>query len=127
MHIDFLEVEDVLDVHFDQIQRYGGDPSIRDYGLLESAVNMPRASFGGQFMHEFPHEMAAAYMFHLVANHPFVDGNKRTGLGAALLFLDWHGLQLASSKQETGDLVLDVATGKADKAACVAFFKRFVK
>ena len=127
MQIDFLEVEDVLDIHFDQIQRYGGEPSIRDYSLLESAVNMPRASFGGEFMHEFPYGMAGAYLFHLAANHPFVDGNMRTALGAALLFLETHGFRLTSSKQETADFVLDVASGKADKAACIAFFKQHVQ
>src|SRR4051812_3814821 len=127
MDIDFLEVEDVLEVHFDQIQRYGGEPSIRDYALLESAVNMPRASFGGEFMHEFPHGMAAAYLFHIAANHPFVDGNKRTGLAAALLFLEAHGFKLTASKAETGDLVLAVASGNADKSGCIAFFKKHVK
>lgn len=127
MNIDFLEVEDVLEVHFDQIQRYGGEPSIRDYALLESAVNMPRASFGGEFMHEFPDGMAAAYLFHLVANHPFVDGNKRTGLATALLFLEMHGCKLLASKQEAGDLVLAAASGNADKSACIAFFQKHVK
>jgi len=69
-------------------QRYGGDPGVRDVGLLESALAQPRVAFGGKTPHAFPFEMAAAYLFHIVQNHPFVDGNIRTGAVAALLFLD---------------------------------------
>jgi len=63
---------------------------LRDAGIFESAIEQPRATFGGQFLHAFPFEMAAAYLFHIVNNHLFVDGNKRTGTVAALVFLDWN-------------------------------------
>jgi death-on-curing protein len=66
----------VLQIHVDQIENYGGAVEIRDRALLESAIEQPRATFGGNYLHQFPYEMAAAYLFHLVMNHPFVDGNK---------------------------------------------------
>jgi len=85
--VDFLELPDVLMVHADQIQRYGGETGVRDLGLLESAVAQPRAAFGGEYLHQDLFGMAAAYLFHIVCNHPFVDGNKRVGLVAARPFL----------------------------------------
>ena len=83
----FLSLEDVLILHAMQIERYGGATGIRDQGLLESAINMPQASFGGEYMHKGLYEMAAAYAFHIAENQPFIDGNKRTArmLGNALL------------------------------------------
>lgn len=81
----FLEVDDVLEIHATQLDVYGGGAGLRDQGLLESAVAQPRASFGGDFAHEGLFAMAAAYLFHIVKNHPFVDGNKRTGLLSAKL------------------------------------------
>ncbi|MBI3855807.1 MAG: Fic family protein, partial [Planctomycetes bacterium] len=77
MTLLFLSTESVQRIHEDQIQRYGGSLGIRDMGLLESAVAMPQAGSGGQYFHTDLYEMAAAYLFHLVKNHPFVDGNKR--------------------------------------------------
>ena len=75
----FLSVADVLGFHEDQLANYGGAPGVRDMGLLESAVAMPMAGFGDQYLHADLFEMAAAYLYHIVCNHPFVDGNKRTG------------------------------------------------
>ena len=86
--MEFLSVEDVLLLHADQVNLYGGDHGVRDPGLLESAVAQARASFGGEYLHTDILEMAAAYLYHIVQSHPFVDGNKRTGLIAALAFLD---------------------------------------
>ena len=73
---DFLQTSDLLRLHTDQITRYGGDPGIRDLGLLGSAIAQPQAGFGGQFLHADIFEMAAAYLFHIVQNHPCLDGNK---------------------------------------------------
>ena len=84
---EFLTVEDVLQIHDEQLSAYGGATGIRDQGLLESAVAMPQASFGGAYLHEDLPHMAAAYAFHIAQNQPFLDGNKRTGLVAALVFL----------------------------------------
>ena len=74
--VEFLALADLVRIHIDQITNYGGSIEIRDSGLLESAIEQPRAAFDGDFLHTFPFEMAAAYLFHIVINHPFVDGNK---------------------------------------------------
>ena len=119
----FLSVDRIKRIHLDQVERYGGEPSIRDQGLLESAVAMPAESFGDQFLHAFPHEMAAAYLFHLVSNHAFVDGNKRVGLATALTFLKVSGKRLECEHQALEDLVLGVARGENEKLDVAIFFR----
>lgn len=120
---DYLSVEDVLALHADQIERYGGQYGVRDMGLLESAVAQPQAAFGGQTLHAFPFETAAAYLFHVVQNHPFLDGNKRTGAVAALVFLDLNGIEIEAPEGSLYDLTLAVATGQAGKAEIAQFFR----
>ena len=83
----FLGLDEVIEIHNDQIKRYGGHVGIRDIELLKSAVAMPAAGFGGDYLHTDIYEMAAAYLFHIVRNHPFIDGNKRTGAVASVVFL----------------------------------------
>ena len=84
--IVFLTVDDVLKLHQHQIDVYGGEHGVRDFGLLESALAMPQSMFGGQYLHQDIYEMASACLFHLVKNHPFIDGNKRAGAVAAYVF-----------------------------------------
>jgi len=120
----FLTTEIVQRIHEDQIQRYGRRPGIRDVGLLESAVAMPQAGFGGQYFHTDLFEMAAAYLFHLVKNHPFVDGNNRMGAMTAYAFLELNGHTVNVPEQGFGDLVLKVAEGKASKSAVAEFFRK---
>ena len=88
---------------------------------------MPPSGFGGQLAHAFPHEMAAAYLFHIAANHPFVDGNKRTGLAPALLFLELNDYTLGADKTAVGDMVLAVAAGTMHKQGVIDFFKAHVR
>jgi death-on-curing protein len=121
--IDFLGLDEILEIHRDQIERYGGSAGIRDMGLLQSAVAMPAAGFGEDYLHNDIFEMAAAYLFHVTQNHPFVDGNKRTGAVAAVVFLDINGVELNADEDELEALVRSVATGEADKAAATEFFK----
>lgn len=121
--VEFLEISDVLEMHADQISRYGGTIELRDAGILESAVEQPRSTFSGQFLHSFPFEMAAAYLFHIVNNHPFVDGNKRTGTVAALVFLDWNGVSFDCQSGELSELTLSVATSKRSKSDVADFFR----
>ncbi len=121
--IDFLSVEDVLSLHANQVELYGGDNGVRDQGLLESAVAQPQASFGGQVLHEFPFEMAAAYLYHIVQNHPFIDGNKRAGTVAALVFLDLNGIEIDAPRGSLYDLTISVATGNAGKEKIAEFFR----
>jgi death on curing protein len=120
---DFLSLEDVLDLHADQVDLYGGEHGVRDLGLLESAVAQPRATFGGEFLHKSVFEMAAAYLFHIVENHPFLDGNKRTGAVAALVFLDLNGAEIDAPKGSLYDLTMAVATGQAGKPEIVEYFR----
>lgn len=90
----FLGVADVVRIHADQVEAYGGSDGVRDERLLESAVSQASATFGGEFLHGGLAAMAAAYLFYIVKNHPFVDGNKRTGLAVALVFLELNGVIL---------------------------------
>lgn len=121
---DFLQVADVLTLHSDQIELYGGERGVRDLGLLESAVTQARATFGGQHLHNDLFEMAAAYLFHIVQNHPFIDGNKRAGAVASLVFLDINGIDLEAPKGAIYELTMAVATGKAAKAEIADFFRK---
>lgn len=117
----FLTLDEVLGLHADQIRRYGGATGIRDRGGLESALTVPRATFGGEFLHPTLQEMAAAYLFHLARNHPFVDGNKRTALAAALAFLWMNDWWLEAEDDELYDLVLGIAAGRLTKADAATF------
>lgn len=120
----FLQVGEVLRLHRELIDRYGGDSGLRDPGLLVSAVEQPRASFGGTRLHPDIFEMAAAYLFHLVRNHPFVDGNKRVGAASAIVFLDLNGVPLASDEDGLVEVTVAVASGAAGKLEIVEFLRR---
>ena len=119
----FLTLGEVIEIHRDQIQRYGGDPGIRDLSLLQSALAMPAAGFGGRYLHTDLFEMAAAYLFHITQNHPFLDGNKRAGAVASLVFLSLNGVEVEADEEEFEKTVLGVAEGKIDKAAVAEFFR----
>ena len=123
----FLGLDEVVQIHRDQIGRYGGHPGIRDMELLQSAVAMPAAGYGENYLHADTFEMAAAYLFHIVRNHPFVDGNKRTGAVAALVFLMVNGIELHAGEASFEKMVRAVADGKIDKAGVTAFFRRHGK
>ncbi len=119
----FLTLDDIIESHQNQIDTYGGSHGIRDIGLLESAIAQPEASFGGQYLHADIFEMAAAYVYHLVMNHPFVDGNKRVGLEAALIFLEMNNENLNASDEELVDLVLKTTAGQIGKRQIAEFFQ----
>jgi len=120
----FLGLDEVSQINRDQIERYGGHPGIRDMELLKSAVAMPAAGVGGDYLHADIYEMAAAYLFHIVRNHPFVDGNKRTGAVGALVFLMMNGIELHAGEVSFEKMVRSVADGKMDKAGVTAFFRK---
>ena len=119
----FLGLDEVIEIHHDQIDRYGGPSGIRDIELLKSAISMPPATFGGEYLHKNLYEMAAAYLFHVVRNHPFLDGNKRTGAVAAVVFLIMNGIELQADEDSFEKLVRSVAEGKTDKAKIAEFFR----
>lgn len=112
----FLSVDEVLGLHQRQIERYGGSSGLRDLGLLQSAVSLPAASFDGAWLHSSLEEMAAAYLFHLAQNHPFIDGNKRTAAIAMIVFLAINDLVPTFTVDELVELTLRVATSTITKA-----------
>lgn len=127
MEPQFLTLDEVVAIHRDQIERYGGSLGVRDWGLLKSAVAMPAATFGGQFLHGDVYEMAAAYLFHLVQNHPFIDGNKRVGAVTADVFLQLNDLLLTAGQDDFADFVLSVATSETSKSAAAEFLRENTK
>ena len=125
MKLIFLDLGEVIAIHHDQIKRYGGSHGIRDLSLLQSAIAAPAAAIHGQYLHEDVAAMAGAYLFHIVSNHPFIDGNKRTGAVAALVFLALKRIDFHASQDSFEELVRAVASGKADRAEVVEFFRNF--
>ena len=120
----FLTLAEVVDIHCNQIKLYGGLPGIRDINLLSSAIAMPHASFHGEYLHNDIYEMAAAYAFHIGKNHPFVDGNKRTALVSALVFLELNGISISDSQGKLYDAMLDLSTGKLNKSEFASILRK---
>ncbi len=127
MALRFLSLGEVLEIHADQIRRYGGESGARDLNLLKSALGMPRASFAGQFLHGDVFEMGAAYLYHITCNHPFLDGNKRTGALTAFVFLHLNGLALEASDAAVVKMVLGVARGERSKAEVAVFLRKHAR
>ncbi|MEJ2169032.1 MAG: type II toxin-antitoxin system death-on-curing family toxin [Desulfobacterales bacterium] len=127
MALKFLSLAEVLAIHKDQITRYGGAPGIRDMALLKSALGIPQATYGGEFLHADIFEMAAGYLFHIVKNHPFADGNKRVGAVAALVFLDLNGFDLHASEDDFAEMVLAPARGEMSKSQVAVFMRNWSK
>ncbi len=111
----FLTLAEIIEIHNDQIERYGGHKGVRDMGFLQSAIAQPEASFGGTFLHEGVFEMASAYAFHVCQNHPFFDGNKRAALAVALVFLEINGISIIDPQQKLLDAMLKMASGRLNK------------
>ena len=123
----FLNSDDVLKLQRHQIDVYGGVHGVRDFGLLESALAMPQAMFDGRFLHDDIYMKAAAYLFHLVKNHPFIDGNKRAGAVTAYVFLSINGIRLTASPDDFAEMVLAVAESRLDKQEIADFFRQNTK
>ena len=111
----FVARDIVLAIHNRQIERFGGTEGVRDEGLLDSALAQPRATFAGEMLHPTIPEQAAAYLYHLAMNHPFVDGNKRTAFAVMDVFLTLNGYRINFSDDEAYALVMRVACGDLDK------------
>ncbi len=120
----FLDIRRVLRIHCSQIEHYGGAEGIRDAPLLHSAIAMPQSSFGGEYLHKDLFEMASAYLYHIVQNHPFVDANKRTGAAAAIIFLAMNDVSIDTDEEGLENITLSVATGQAGKNKVVEFFRK---
>jgi death on curing protein len=121
----FRTLDQVLRLHARQINELGGSEGVRDIELIKSAIAQPQLGSGGEYFHKSIAEMAAAYLFHLVKNHGFVDGNKRVGADAALTFPELNGVDTDTiSEEEMGELTLAIAEGNADKRAAASFFRQ---
>jgi death-on-curing protein len=123
-------MEAVLAIHSEVLSAHGGGKGIRDRALLESAISAPQATQGGRPLLRGPIEIAAAYLFYLCRNHPFVDGNKRTALAASLVYLQANGHlpseALSSSVDEWEALVLDVAASRIDRSETTRRLRRLL-
>jgi death-on-curing protein len=122
-----LTVEIVREIHAEAIAAFGGSHGIRDQALLESAVAAPQASFAGKSPYADVIEMAAAYLFYLCRNHPFIDGNKRTALGACLVFLRLNGVQPDPDGMDWEELTLEVASSALNREQATERLRRLVR
>ncbi|MBN2789136.1 MAG: type II toxin-antitoxin system death-on-curing family toxin [Candidatus Delongbacteria bacterium] len=111
----FLTLAEVIEIHNNQIEIYGGRKGLRDITLLSSALSMAETTFEGKYLHTDLFSMAAAYIFHICQNHPFVDGNKRVALVTGLVFLDFNGIILTDPNEELYTMMMKVAKGKENK------------
>ena len=125
MDLVFLGLAEVLEIHRDQLLRYGGASGIRDINLLKSSLAMPSATYSGEFLHTDVYEMAASYLFYLVKNHPFIDGNKQVGAVAAFVFLALNGHDFEPQEDDFAEMVLAVARGEITKAEVAVFIRRW--
>ena len=124
---EFLEIWDVIDIHQVLIQQFGGTSGVRDKGLLDSALSQPKATFFGELLHPTIHEQAAAYLYHVAKNHPFVDGNKRTAYGAMEAFLRLNGHNLELSDDEAYAMVMQVAQGEITKEELSTLLQKHIR
>lgn len=123
----FIEKEMVFAIHTRQLEKFGGTPGLRDAGLLDSALAQPQATFSGELLHPTIAEQAAAYLYHLAMNHPFIDGNKRTAFAVMDTFLRVNGYVLTLTNEQAYDLVLQVVERKLDKAGFMAELAKAVQ
>ncbi len=123
----FITVGNAIEIHRRMVAEFGGDPGLRDRGLLESAVAMPRAMFAGDYLHPDVPSMAGAYHFHICANHPFIDGNKRVAVTVAEVFLRANGMHLAATDDEIVELTFGVASSAIGKQEVTDFYAAHVR
>ena len=119
----FITLVPVLKIHDQLIERYGGRKGIHDLGLLKSAIEMPQAYFNGKYLHRTIFDKAAAYLFHISKNYPFIDGNKRTAGMIAMLFLAVNNITFFIDSDAYEKLILDAFQGRATKKAISKFFR----
>lgn len=119
----FLVVEEVIRIHDELISEYGGLHGVRDMGLLVSAIEMPKATMFGEYLHESIYDKAAAYLFHIVGNHAFIDGNKRTGAAAALIFLSQNKVNLKYNAKDFEEMVCKISQGSISKEEISLFLQ----
>jgi len=122
-----LTIEIVREIHAEALKEFGGLNGIRDEGLLASAVFAPQSRFAGKSPYTDLIDVAAAYLFYLCRNHPFLDGNKRTAMGAAIVFLRLNGVEPAPDSEAWERLVLDVASSKLGREQTTQRLRKLVR
>lgn len=125
--IRYLNLEQVLRLHFLVIQTSGGTQGIRDQGLLESAIAQPQMTFGGEDLHSSVIEKASALGFSLIMNHPFLDGNKRVGHAAMETFLILNGWEINANIDEQENFILGVAEGSINREQFTQWLKNHIQ
>lgn len=121
-----LTVEIVREIHAEAIAKFGGSDGVREMALLESAVAAPQGSFGGKSPYADLAELAAAYLYYLCKNHPFIDGNKRAALGACIVFLRLNGVEPSADEPEWEELVSAAAAGTVDRDETTTRLRRLL-
>lgn len=124
-NIEFLTLAEAIEIHKNQLDLYGGESGIRDYNLLNSAIYFPQSTFDSHFLLENLFDMAAAYIYHISENHPFIDGNKRTALVCGLVFLDFNGIEIDDPDGLLYKMMMKAASGKSNKEKISGMLKRF--
>ena len=123
---EFVPKSDVLDIHKRQIERFGGLDGIRDDGLLDSALAQPQATFFGELLHPTISSQAAAYLYHLAKNHPFLEGNKRTAFATMIAFLSMNSYELNMSEEVAYNMVMQVAQSEMTKEELSSFLEQHI-
>ena len=124
MAVHFIPAELVLALHADLLQRYGGQPGLRDRNLLESALAQPRITVGGKFAHKTIFDKAAAYGYHVCKNHPFIDGNKRVAFVLMDIFLQRNGWEIVAHEEDAYSMMIDLSSGRLSKAHLASWLKK---
>jgi death-on-curing protein len=119
-------VDEVREIHAEAINRFGGSDGVRELALLESAVAAPQASFGGKSPYADLADVAAAYLYYICKNHPFIDGNKRAALGACIVFLRLNGVEPCIDGPEWEELTLAVASSAIDREEATKRLRKLI-
>jgi len=122
--IRYLSIQEVIEIHDQIIDIFGGSFGIRDLGLLASAIEMPKSKFENKFLHPTIFDKASAYLYHICNNHPFIDGNKRTATISALVFLEDNGISLKFNEIKFENFIVEIAAGKINKKYISSFLKK---
>lgn len=125
--IVFLTLIEVMAIHQNQIENYGGLLGLRDKGMLDAALAQPESSFAGSYLHPDIYSMAGAYLYHIAMNHPFVDGNKRVATVSALVFLELNNHELDVTSDLLEKTVMKVAGSELSKDELIEFFRAYTK
>ena len=125
--IIFLTLTEVMAIHQNQIDNYGGSLGIKDQRMLDAALSQPKSGVIGRYLHPDIYSMAGAYLYHLAMDHPFIDGNKRVATVSALIFLELNNYELDVNEDLLKETVFKVAAGQLSKNELIEFIRIHTK